>query len=60
MSWLVEGDTPQLPTFTSNLYYIHNDHLGTPQVITDNAQNIVWGADYESFGEVSVNTITKI
>ncbi len=37
----------------ANLYYIHNDHLGTLQVFTDENQHVVWQADYQPFGEVS-------
>ena len=55
---LVEQTTTPPPTVTTALYYVHNDHLGTPQVITDENQNIVWGADYQPFGEVSVHTNT--
>jgi RHS repeat-associated protein len=42
------------------LYYVHNDHLGTPQVVTDSSQQVVWQASYDPFGQatVSVNTIT--
>ena len=43
------------PTYVTSTYYIHTDHLGTPQAITDESQNVVWGADYEPFGEVSIS-----
>ncbi|ARN73934.1 RHS repeat domain-containing protein [Oceanicoccus sagamiensis] len=32
-------------------YYIHNDHLGTPQVVTDENQTVVWQANKKPFGE---------
>ena len=35
---------------------LHTDHLGTPQVITDENQNVVWQADYEPFGRVNITT----
>jgi RHS repeat-associated protein len=35
---------------------IHNDHLGTPQKMTDSAGVVVWAADYKPFGEVSITT----
>ncbi len=38
------------------IYTIHNDHLGTPQVLTDSAKNIVWKADYAPFGNVDITT----
>ncbi len=42
-------------------YYFHNDHLGTPQVLTDSGQNIVWQGEYQPFGEVTeaVNTVEQ-
>lgn len=39
-----------------NVYTLHTDHLGTPQIITDDTQTIVWQADYEPFGNVSITT----
>jgi len=43
----------------TNIYYYHNSHLGTPEIITDTNQTIVWQASYTPFGKatVSVNTI---
>src|SRR5512147_365268 len=40
---------------------IHNDHLGTPQKMTDATGTVVWAADYKPFGEatVTVSTITN-
>ncbi|MEM7206916.1 MAG: RHS repeat-associated core domain-containing protein [Pseudomonadota bacterium] len=40
------------------LYYFHNDHLGTPQVMTDDQGTKVWEAHYEPFGEVLISTNT--
>lgn len=31
--------------------FYHNDHLGSPAVITNKAGEIIWKADYEPFGE---------
>ena len=39
-------------TATAGLYYIHNDHLGTPKLLTDAEQNIVWEIHTTPFGEV--------
>jgi RHS repeat-associated protein len=45
----------------TNIYYYHNDHLGTPQKMTDSFGTVVWAADYKPFGEttVIVSTITN-
>jgi RHS repeat-associated protein len=43
-------------TQNEEAYFVHNDHLGTPQKITDQTQAIVWDATYEPFGEVEVAT----
>ena len=34
------------------VYFVHTDHLATPQKITDSAQTVVWSGSYEPFGEV--------
>lgn len=33
-----------------SVYYYHNDHLGTPQILTDGSGNIAWKAVYTPFG----------
>jgi RHS repeat-associated protein len=38
------------------VYSIHPDHLGTPQIITDENQNVVWEADYDPFGKATITT----
>ena len=45
----------------ANTYYYHNDHLGTPQKMTDSSGTVVWAADYKPFGEatITVGTITN-
>ena len=45
----------------TNTYYYHNDHLATPQKMTDASGSVVWSADYKPFGEatVTVSTITN-
>jgi RHS repeat-associated protein len=42
------GDAGAPPITT--LYYAHTDRLGTPQLVTDGSQNIVWSATYQPFG----------
>lgn len=40
-------------------YYFHNDHLGTPQALTNDSQTIAWKAAYTPFGEAvaSIQTV---
>jgi RHS repeat-associated protein len=35
---------------SKTLYYLHTDHLGTPQLATNNAKTTEWQAIYEPFG----------
>lgn len=36
------------------LYFVHNDHLGTPQVITSKNAQVVWKGHMKPFGEMDV------
>jgi len=40
---------------SAELYYIHNDHLGTPRAVTDAAQTVVWRWDSDPFGTTAAN-----
>jgi RHS repeat-associated protein len=42
----------------SSVYYYHNDHLRTPQKLTDSTGVVVWAADYKPFGDASVTVST--
>jgi RHS repeat-associated protein len=42
------------------LYFFINDHLGTPQVVVDDAGQVVWAGDYEPFGAVDVGSGFKV
>jgi RHS repeat-associated protein len=35
----------------NNIYYYHNDHLGTSMLMTDENQSVVWEGDYLPFGK---------
>jgi RHS repeat-associated protein len=37
------------------VYFFHNDHLGTPQAMTDVAGRTVWAAEYEPFGKAVID-----
>ena len=43
---------------TEAVYYYHNDHLGTPKVITDQNGSVVWQPVYEPFGEIHQHITT--
>jgi RHS repeat-associated protein len=38
------------------VYHVHNDHLGTPQTLTDETGATVWKASYSPFGKSTVTT----
>ncbi len=40
------------------IYTYHTDHLGTPQLLTNGTQQVVWSADYEPFGKADITTGT--
>ncbi|MEP5568882.1 MAG: RHS repeat-associated core domain-containing protein [Halioglobus sp.] len=48
------------PSISTELFYIHADHLGTPQSLTDTSRNIVWNANYQPFGEAEVDIATIV
>jgi len=37
-----------------SVYYYHNDHLGTPQILTDDTGTVSWKAVYTPFGEAEI------
>jgi RHS repeat-associated protein len=42
------------------MYYYGNDQLGTPQIMTDATNTVVWEADYKPFGEAEVNPNSSV
>ena len=44
---------PPVSASDSQVYFLHSDRLGTPQVATDSSQNVAWTATYGPFGEMS-------
>ena len=43
----------------NNAYYYHNDHLGTPQKMTDSSAAVAWYGEFLPFGEpLSITGIT--
>jgi RHS repeat-associated protein len=45
---------------TGELYFVHGDMLGTPQIATDSSQSVAWRATFQPFGSASVSgTVTQ-
>lgn len=43
------------PAFAeTKVFYFHNDQIGTPQLLTDKNQTVVWRIKYQPFGEDEV------
>ena len=42
------------------IYYFLTDHLGTPQLMTDDTAAIVWKATYKPFGEAKVDSNSTV
>ena len=40
----------------SEYYWYHNEHLGTPQMMTTSSGAVVWKAKYSSFGKATVES----
>ena len=38
---------------TDTLHFIYNDHLATPQMVTDASKTVTWQGDYRPFGGVT-------
>ncbi len=47
---LIEPGSP-----ASTILYVHNDHLGTPHMLTDESGVAVWSAVYDPFGLAAVD-----
>ncbi len=57
VDYVYVGDQPvaTIQPITGNIYFLHDDHLGTPQVATDASQTVRWAATYQPFGYTSTS-----
>ncbi|MET3120335.1 RHS repeat-associated protein, partial [Undibacterium sp. GrIS 1.8] len=51
---LLKSTEPDASDTLASIYAIHTDHVGTPQMVTDEAQQIVWQADTTPFGMATI------
>jgi RHS repeat-associated protein len=45
---------------SEEVYYYGNDQLGTPEILTDDSNTVVWEAYYKPFGEAEVNSHSTV
>lgn len=53
-------DSAGNPTGDYRYTYYHNDHLGTPQRLTDKAGNLLWSAQYDAYGKAQMQTTASV
>ncbi len=58
--FMMYGSGSRLRRFQPTLYYIHSDHLDTPQVVTNQTQQVVWMGSYEPFGKLTESQTNSI
>lgn len=49
------GAMPVATVRGGEIFFIHTDHLGTPRVVSDGTQQILWRWDSNPFGEATPN-----
>ncbi len=54
------GTNPVWKKEGSNTYFYSNDHLGTPQVLTDTNGQVVWKGRAEAFGKTTVEASSTV
>jgi RHS repeat-associated protein len=47
-------------TGSGEIYYYHNDHLGTPELMTEASGNAVWEVELKPFGEAKVKSTSTV
>lgn len=56
---LLSAGQSALASAGTAVYFVHTNHLGTPQALTDESGAVAWEADYEPFGDV-IETISAV
>jgi RHS repeat-associated protein len=54
------GTSPVWKKEGSNTYFYSNDHLGTPQMMTDSSGQVVWKGRAEAFGKTTVDATSTV
>jgi RHS repeat-associated protein len=54
------GTSPVWKKEGSNTYFYSNDHLGTPQLLTDTTGQIVWKGRADAFGKTTVDAASTV
>jgi RHS repeat-associated protein len=50
----LDGQPLAMITGYGDIHYFHNDHLGTPQVLTNGSGAVTWKARYDAFGKATL------
>ena len=53
------GNNKPEPPDAMQIYHYHNDHLGTPNELTNSQGEVVWLADYQAWGGVAKNVYVQ-
>ncbi|MCK4541357.1 MAG: RHS repeat protein [Spirochaetales bacterium] len=55
-----KGRSAMVDVSSGEIYYFGNDRLGTPQILTDSTNTVVWEGIYKPFGEAEVNPNSSV
>jgi RHS repeat-associated protein len=55
-----KGRSAMVDVASGEMYYYGNDRLGTPQILTDSTNTVVWEGYYKPFGEAEVNPNSSV
>ncbi len=55
-----KGRSAMVDVTSGEIYYFGNDRLGTPQILTDSTNAVVWEGYYKPFGEAEVNPNSSV